>query len=115
MSGTQDLANLVYLHSDVFVFLSKKLVFTIPWNGFNHDNAQMCNKFMSKCVSCGGCPTRCHRAGASTPCNSCPGASMIHKPTPELTFLTGSSSTYFLPRVLPFCWPFPDVHLMDVN
>ena len=32
---------------------------------------------LSKCVSCGGCPTRCHRAGASTPCNSCLGESMI--------------------------------------
>ena len=34
-------------------------------------------KFMSKCVACGGCPTRCHRAGASSPCNSCLGESMI--------------------------------------
>ena len=30
-----------------------------------------------KCVSCGGCPTRCHRARASTLSNPCPGESMI--------------------------------------
>ena len=27
-------------------------------------------QFLLKCVTCGGCPTRCHRAGASSPSNS---------------------------------------------
>ena len=36
MSGKQDLANLVYLHSDDF-FCLKKLLFTIPWNIHYHE------------------------------------------------------------------------------
>ena len=39
--------------------------------------AQNVLSVLSKCVSCGGCPTRCHRARASTLSNPCPGDSMI--------------------------------------
>ena len=59
--------------------------FQYSWNLNFHDEALNVHKFLSKCVTCGGCPTRCHRAGASTPCNSCPGECMIHDPTPEFT------------------------------
>ena len=39
--------------------------------------AQNVLSVLYKCVSCGGCPTRCHRARASTLSNPCPGESMI--------------------------------------
>ena len=49
----------------------------------------------SKCVSCGGCPTRCHRAGATTPCKCLP------KPQRDSWI-----DVLYLAMVLLFCRPF---------
>ena len=70
----------------VLIFLSSKsCCFQYSWNLDLHDEALKVLNFLSKCVSCGGCPTRCHRARASPLRDSCPGESILfHDPNVEL-------------------------------
>ena len=57
-------------------------------------NATKCS--IKKCVSCGGCPTRCHRAGATTPCKCLP----KQQQTPQLDSWI---DVFYLAMVLLFC------------